>query len=173
MAAQIDFDQYFLKIAKAVSKRSTCLGRHVGAVLVQENRIVSTGYNGTPENVRNCNDHGCPRCDPDVKVHSRIRDGQAYDICLCVHAEENAMLSAARFGSSLDHAVLYTTHQPCFICLRHLIQVGASRVVYSKPWQHPAKYEWLNEAYASLTHALPLTHVRTIPQLPRRTQRAA
>src|SRR5579872_1436523 len=102
--------EYFMNIAIAVRRRALCLGRSVGAVLVRDGRIISTGYNGTPENMPNCDEreHGCLRCaSPD-----QFPSGTGYDLCICVHAEQNALLSAARFGTSVEGSVLYSTLRP-------------------------------------------------------------
>jgi dCMP deaminase len=126
-----DRDEYFMGIAMAVRERADCKGQKVGAVIVREDRIISTGYNGTPEKMLNCSDGGCVRCDNREKVYP---SGTAYDLCICVHAEQNAMLSAARFGISVQGATLYTTTQPCFGCLKEMIQAKISRVFYIHPW---------------------------------------
>lgn len=158
MAPQINLDRYYMDIARAVTARSNCKGRRVGAVVVRENRIVSTGYNGTPQGVTNCNDGGCARCDP----ASGVESGTFYDLCLCVHAEENALLSAVRLGSGgLDGATIYTTVKPCFSCMRQLIQAGIKRVCYRDDWRNPKaeQLKWLYGAYDSLTLVLPLTQI--------------
>lgn len=102
--------EYFMQIAMTVRRRALCLGRSVGAVLVKEGRIISTGYNGTPENMPNCDERerGCLRC----ASRDQFESGTGYDVCICVHAEQNALLSAARFGTPVDGAVLYTTLRP-------------------------------------------------------------
>src|SRR5262245_26488882 len=105
-----EFNDYYMLIAVAVREHSTCKGRHVGAVIVKNNRIVSTGYNGTPEGMKNCSKGGCARCNnPD-----RYPPGTLYDKCICVHAEQNAIITAARFGYGIEGATIYTTLQPCF-----------------------------------------------------------
>jgi dCMP deaminase len=124
-------DQYFMGIAQAVRERADCKGQKVGAVIVLEDRIISTGYNGTPEKMVNCSDGGCVRCDNREKVYA---SGTAYDLCICVHAEQNAILSAARFGISVQGATVYTTTQPCFGCLKEMLQAKIGRVLYIHPW---------------------------------------
>src|SRR5947208_1111800 len=98
-----------MKIAQAVAEGADCLGRSVGSVIVRDNRIVSTGYNGTPEGVENCSEGGCPRCSARSKETMGIKEGGFYDICLCVHAQENAIITAARFGSSVEGSAVFTT----------------------------------------------------------------
>jgi dCMP deaminase len=132
-----------MNIALAVRARALCLGRHVGAVLVKDNRIISTGYNGTPANMPNCDEHekGCLRCSS-----KEFPSGTGYDLCICVHAEQNALLSAARFGISVEGAVLYSTLRPCFGCTKEALQAGVHAIHFLHDWSHPdervrAEYE--------------------------------
>lgn len=127
-------DQYFMGIAIAVRERADCRGQKVGAVVVVEDRIVSTGYNGTPEKMVNCSDGGCVRCENRGKEYA---SGTAYDLCICVHAEQNAILSAARFGISVQGATLYSTTQPCFGCLKEMLQAKIAQIYYVHPWKSP------------------------------------
>ncbi|RME73790.1 MAG: CMP deaminase, partial [Planctomycetota bacterium] len=103
-------------IALAVRRRANCLGSRVGAVLVLEDRVIATGYNGTAQGLPNCDEGGCERC----ANRTRYGRGQGYDVCVCVHAELNALLSAARFGIRCEGAAIYTTLQPCFGCAKAL-----------------------------------------------------
>jgi dCMP deaminase len=135
-------NQYFMGIAMAVRARANCLGSRIGAVLVLDDRVVSTGYNGTPEDMKNCDEGGCDRCANREKYGS----GKGYDLCICVHAEQNAILSAARFGIRAADAVLYTTMRPCFGCTKELLQAKVRAVHYLHDWRHPdpdlrAEYE--------------------------------
>jgi dCMP deaminase len=128
-----DFDRYFMGLAMAVRARANCLGSRVGAVIVKDWRVLSTGYNGTPSKMENCMDGGCERC-----AHpERFESGKGYDVCICVHAEQNALLAAARFGISVEGGTLYTTMRPCFGCTKELLQAGVERVVYIHHWVHP------------------------------------
>lgn len=120
-----------MQIAMAVRERADCTGQKVGAIIVQQNRIVSTGYNGTPAGMKNCSEGGCYRC---ANRDKKYPSGTAYDLCICVHAEQNALLAAARFGISVDGATLYTTTQPCFGCLKEMLQAGISTVWYRHGW---------------------------------------
>jgi dCMP deaminase len=144
---QIERDRYYMRIAQAVQEGADCLGSKVGAVLVLENRVIGTGYNGTPSGFPNCTENGCVRCrDSKLAREGRVdqmsdpdhRSGRALDRCICVHAEQNALITAARFGIRVDAAVLYTTLSPCFGCLKEAVQAGISRVVY-RSW-YEAKY---------------------------------
>lgn len=119
------WDGYFMSIAKAVSTRSNCMKRQVGSIIVQDKRIVSTGYNGTPRGIRNCNEGGCPRC------NSFSESGSKLEECLCSHGEENAIVQAAYHGIGIKGATLYTTLSPCLICTKMIINSGISEVVYN------------------------------------------
>lgn len=125
-----DTDTYYMGIAFAVREKANCTGNRVGAVIVRGNRVVSTGYNGVPEGMPNCLDGGCFRC----SHRDEFKSGEAYDLCICVHAEQNALLSAARFGISVEGATLYTTMQPCFGCAKEMLQAHIARVVYLHDW---------------------------------------
>lgn len=145
----METDEYYLNIAIAVREKANCKGRRVGAVLVKNNRIISTGYNGTPEGIDNCLDSGCHRCDkPD-----EFPPSTNYDLCICVHAEQNAVLSAARFGISIEGSTVYSTMRPCFNCSKAMLQSKISRVVYNKDWTHPD--ENIHEQYELLQSAFP------------------
>jgi len=126
-----DSDTYYMGIAFAVREKANCTGNRVGAVIVKENRVISTGYNGVPEGMTNCLDGGCLRC---RNPQGQFRSGTGYDLCICVHAEQNALLSAARFGISVQDATLYTTMQPCFGCAKEMLQAKIQRVLYVHPW---------------------------------------
>ena len=122
------WDEYFMAIAHVVATRSNCCRRQVAAVIVKDNRIISTGYNGTPRGIKNCNEGRCPRC------NSNIPSGSKLDECLCSHAEENAILQAAYHGISVNGAILYTTFSPCLICAKMIINCGIKRVIYGSPY---------------------------------------
>jgi len=119
------WDEYFMKIAQVASMRSNCIKRKVGAVIVRDRRVVSTGYNGTPRGTRNCNEGGCPRC------NSLASSGTRLDECLCSHAEENAIAQAAYHGTSVKDGILYTTFAPCLMCSKMIINSGIIEVVFN------------------------------------------
>lgn len=160
---QISRDRYYMGVAKAVERGANCYGTHVGAVVVLGNRVVSTGYNGTPAGFPNCDEGGCVRCrDSWLYKHERGSEmsdpshvaGAALDRCVCVHAEQNAFLTAARFGIPLEGATLYTTVSPCFGCLKEATQVGIQRVIY-KRWYEARYSRPLAEQYIALyTHLM-------------------
>jgi len=145
-----DMDHYMMGIAIAVRSRANCLGSKVGALIAVDRRIVSTGYNGTPSGMRNCDQGGCDRCaDP-----RRFPPGTAYDVCICVHAEQNALLAAARFGIPVAGATIYTTLRPCFGCFKELLQAQVEAVRYLHEWapRDPSlrnEYERLVSAFVS------------------------
>jgi len=119
------WDEYFLSIARVIATRSNCVKRKVGAVIAVDRRIISTGYNGTPRGVRNCNEGGCPRC------NSFVKDGTRLDECLCSHGEENAITQAAYHGVSVRGGSLYTTVSPCLMCTKMIINAGLEEVAYN------------------------------------------
>ncbi len=120
------WDDYFMNIAEVAAQRSNCSRRHVAAVLVRDNRIISTGYNGTPRGITNCDEGGCPRCNSDVPSGSHLGE------CLCCHAEENAIVQAAYHGIEVKGATLYTTFSPCLLCAKMIINAGIVEVVYHR-----------------------------------------
>jgi len=128
-----DSQHYFMGIAMAVRARADCTGNRVGAVIVVDRRIVSTGYNGTPERMPNCSDGGCHRC----AHRDEYPSGTGYDLCICVHAEQNALLAAARFGIAVQGSTMYTTMRPCFGCTKEMLQAGVHAVWYLHDWVHP------------------------------------
>ncbi len=119
------WDDYFMSIAQVVAWRSNCVKRKVAAVITLDKRIISTGYNGTPRGVRNCNEGGCPRC------NSFTPGGADLGECLCSHGEENAITQAAYHGVSVRGGTLYTTFSPCLICTKMIINAGLEEVVYN------------------------------------------
>jgi dCMP deaminase len=125
--------EYFLLLALAARTRADCSGRRVGAVVVRDDRVISTGYNGTPIGMPNCSEGGCHRCAN--RETDAYPAGRGYDLCICVHAEQNAVLAAARFGQSTLGATLYTTTRPCFGCLKESLQAGLTAIHYLEDWQ--------------------------------------
>ena len=119
----LSWDAYFLNIAEAVKDRSSCSRRQVGAVIARDHIILSTGYNGTPRGIQNCNAGGCPRCAGNAPSGTDLGE------CLCVHAEANAIASAARTGARTEDSSLYCTLTPCKDCAKLMINAGVRRVV--------------------------------------------
>lgn len=135
------WDAYFMGIARVIALRSNCVKRRVAALIVKDKRIVSSGYNGTPRGVKNCNEGGCPRC------NSFGRSGASLDECYCSHAEENAITQSAYHGVNIKDALLYTTFSPCLMCTKMIINSGIREVVYD------AHYPLINVALKLLKEA--------------------
>lgn len=119
-----------MQIAETVATRSNCLSPKKGAVIVQEKRIISTGYNGTPRGTKNCDEGGCERClAVNQNEKTRSQSGTGLDYCVCSHAEENAIVQAALNGSRTNEATIYTSFYPCVTCAKMIINSGIKRVV--------------------------------------------
>jgi dCMP deaminase len=118
------WDEYFMRIARVISTRSTCLRRQVGAVIVRGQRILSTGYNGAPNKITHCLEAGC------LRETLQVPAGERHEICRGIHAEQNAILQAALSGTSIKDAEIYITSHPCSLCAKMLINAGICRVVY-------------------------------------------
>ncbi|MBI2133796.1 dCMP deaminase family protein [Candidatus Woesearchaeota archaeon] len=129
MTSKLSWIQYFIEVAKLIAKKSSCSRRQIGAVIVKDNMIVSTGYNGTPRGIRNCNDGGCERCsNPETVSGSNLHE------CICVHAEENAIVQAAYQGISTKGASLFTSFCPCLYCAKSIVNAGIIRVFYNQAY---------------------------------------
>jgi dCMP deaminase len=138
--ARPSWSEYFMTITNMVGKRSTCLRRHVGAILVKDKRILATGYNGAPAGVRHCEETGCLRRD------SGVPSGQRHELCRGLHAEQNAIIQAAYHGVSISGSTLYCTNKPCIICSKMLINAGIKEIVYGEGYDDPLADEMLTEA---------------------------
>jgi dCMP deaminase len=144
------WDEYFMNIAKVVALRSNCMKRKIAAVIVKDKRIISTGYNGTPRGIKNCNEGGCPRC------NAIDASGKDLGECLCSHGEENAIVQAAYHGVSVKGSTLYTTFSPCLMCTKMIINAGIAEVVYQ------GNYPFL-ELSLSLLHQAGVTVRKVTP----------
>lgn len=127
---RIDWEEYFIEITKLVARRSSCLSRQVGAILVKGKRILATGYNGSPSKIENCMEKG--RC-----LREGSKSGQNLNECMAVHAEMNAILQCAKLGVSCEDATLYVTTKPCVSCMKAIIQSGIIKVVYIEDYDSP------------------------------------
>ena len=127
-------------ITKVVAKRSTCLRRQVGAILVKDKRILSTGYNGAPAGLRHCEEVGCLRED------SSVPSGERHELCRGLHAEQNAIIQAAYHGTSIAGSTLYCTNKPCIICSKMIINAGIEMVFYEEGYNDPLADQMLAEA---------------------------
>lgn len=118
------WDEYFLEIAQVVAKRSTCLRRKVGAILVKDKRILATGYNGSPQGLAHCEETGC------IREKLEIPRGERHELCRGLHAEQNAIIQAAVHGTKISGAVLYCTTFPCVLCAKMLVNAGITKIYY-------------------------------------------
>jgi dCMP deaminase len=140
------WDDYFMEIAHVVAKRSTCLSRQVGCVLVRDRRILATGYNGPPKGLAHCEDHG--GC---LRASLGIPRGQRQEVCRALHAEQNAIIQAAVHGVSLQGQVIcYCLTQPCVTCAKMLSNCSVTRIVFRDPYPDELAQEMLQEAGVQL-----------------------
>ncbi|MDI6740625.1 MAG: cytidine/deoxycytidylate deaminase family protein [Candidatus Edwardsbacteria bacterium] len=134
------WDRYFMDIAAMVATRSTCLRRRVGAVIVRDKRILATGYNGAPAGLKHCGEIGC------IRDKMKVASGQRHELCRAIHAEQNAIIQASSSGVSLKDGAMYTTHHPCVLCSKIIINAGIRRVVYSRGYPDELSRQILKEA---------------------------
>ena len=134
------WDDYFMDIANLVARRSTCLRRAVGAVLVKEHRVLATGYNGAPAKIRHCAEVGC------LRESMNIESGQRHELCRGIHAEQNAIIQAAYHGVAIRGASLYCTNLPCAICTKMLINAGLTEICYQEGYADELSAALLEEA---------------------------
>lgn len=140
------WNEYFMKIAQLVSTRSTCLRRKVGAVIVKENQILATGYNGSPKGVPHCSEVGC------MREQLNIPSGERHEICRGVHAEQNAIIQAAVNGVSIKKATLYCTDQPCSICAKMIINAEIETIVIGKEYPDKLAREMISNTNIRMIH---------------------
>jgi len=140
MGERPTYDEYFMEMAQVVSKRSTCLRRSVGAILVKDKHILSTGYNGAPKGLKHCDEEGCLRKD------LNIPSGQRHELCRGLHAEQNAIIQAAVFGISIKDSVLYCTNTPCVVCVKMLINAGVKEIIFSGDYPDELAKKMLSES---------------------------
>ena len=138
---RISWDEYFMNMAELAAKRSTCIRRQVGAVLVRDNQILSTGYNGAPKGLPNCCDLGS--C---LREELKIPSGERHELCRAVHAENNAITQCAVNGTSCKGATLYVTDSPCIMCTKQIINAGIVRIVAKKIYPDKMSEDMLKES---------------------------
>src|SRR5512133_3829436 len=153
MADRPSWDRYFMDIAAMVATRSTCMRRSVGAIAVNNRRILATGYNGTPKGLRHCTEVGC------IRQELGIPSGQRHELCRGLHAEQNCIIQAAVHGVQLDGSTIYCTFQPCAVCAKMLINAGISEVVYEGGYPDEMAVSMLNEAGVKLRRLAPEAEV--------------
>ncbi len=134
------WDQYFIEITRLVATRTTCLRRGVGAILVKDRNILATGYNGVPSGITHCGDTGC------LRDKMNVPSGERHELCRGLHAEQNAIIQAARHGTNIDGATLYCTTMPCIICTKMIINAGIRKVVYREGYSDDLAREMITEA---------------------------
>ena len=138
------WDEYFMKMANDVATRTTCRRRGVGAVIVKDRRILATGYNGGPTGLRHCAETGC------LRQQLGVPSGQRHEICRGLHAEQNALLQAARYGINIEGSSIYINTQPCVVCAKMLINAGIKEIVYKNPYPDELAMELLEESGITL-----------------------
>lgn len=146
MVMRPDWDTYFMRITKLVATRSSCLRRSVGAVLVKDKRILATGYNGAPAGMAHCEEAGCLR----DQLH--IPSGERHELCRGLHAEQNAIIQAARQGTEIKDSTLYCTTAPCSLCAKMLINAGVTRIVYKGSYPDERAMAFFAEAGVKVEH---------------------
>ena len=143
------WDKRFMDLTETISKWSSCYkeNRNVGAVIVKNKRILTTGYNGAPAGLKSCKEKG--EC---LRQKLGIPSGKQHELCYAIHAEQNAIIQAAKLGVSIEGATLYCTHQPCAICSKMIVNAGISRVVYAHPYPDEFSQEIFKDAGLILVH---------------------
>lgn len=129
-----------MTITHQVASRTTCIRRAVGAIVVKDRRILATGYNGVPSGLSHCEETGC------LREQQGVPSGQRHEICRGLHAEQNAIIQAAKSGTNLNGGILYCTTQPCVVCAKMIINTGIKEVVYTNPYPDELSMSMLNEA---------------------------
>lgn len=144
--ARPSWDAYFMSITELVAQRSTCIRRRVGAILVRDRRIITTGYNGAPSNISHCLDVGC------LREQQGIPSGQRHELCRGLHAEQNAIIQAALHGVSVEGATLYCTNMPCAICSKMLLNARIVCVYYKDGYADSLAAQMMAEAGIPVKH---------------------
>jgi dCMP deaminase len=140
------WDQYFMDITRLVATRSSCLRRQVGALLVKDRNILATGYNGVPSGISHCETAGC------LRERLQVPSGERHELCRGLHAEQNAIIQAAKHGTNIDNATLYCTTMPCIICTKMIINAGIKKVIYGEGYADELAREMIAEAAIEVVH---------------------
>lgn len=149
------WDQYFMDITSLVATRSSCLRRQVGAVLVKDRNILATGYNGVPSGITHCEVDGC------LRERLGVPSGERHELCRGLHAEQNAIIQAAKHGTNIDGATLYCTTMPCIICTKMIINAGITTVIYGEGYADDLAREMIGESGITVRHFVPENTERT------------
>ncbi len=134
------WEEYFMEIASLVARRSTCLRRQVGAVVVKEKNILATGYNGTPSGITHCSEVGC------LRQKLGVPSGERHELCRGLHAEQNAIIQAAKHGVNIAGGTIYCTNSPCVICSKMIINAGVDRVIFLEGYPDELSRQMLDES---------------------------
>ena len=134
------WDEYFMKMAYLVAERSTCIRHHIGSVIVKNNYVISTGYNGAASGVKDCIELGC------LRDQMGIASGTRHEICRAIHAEQNAIIQAAIHGATTENATLYCTHSPCILCAKMIVNAKIKKVIVSKYYPDKSYEDLFKEA---------------------------
>jgi dCMP deaminase len=148
---RLSWDEYFMEITRLVAKRSTCIRRQVGAILVKDKKILATGYNGAPAGLEHCLDVGC------LRQQQNIPSGERHELCRGLHAEQNAIIQAAYHGVSIRAAKVYCTNLPCSICIKMIINAGITTVVYLDGYADPLSLDLIERSGVKLVRFSELT----------------
>ena len=132
--------EYFMGITKMVARRTTCLRRAVGAILVKDRRILATGYNGAPAGLRHCEEVGC------LRENQSVPSGTRHELCRGLHAEQNVIIQAAYHGIPIAGATIYCTNKPCVICSKMIINAGIKTIIYEEGYNDALADQMLAEA---------------------------
>jgi dCMP deaminase len=143
------WDQYFMDLTHLVATRSSCLRRQVGALLVKDRNILATGYNGVPSGITHCETSGC------LRERLNVPSGERHELCRGLHAEQNAIIQAAKHGINIDGATLYCTTMPCIICTKMIINAGITTVIYGEGYADDLAREMIAETGINVTHFMP------------------
>ena len=138
---RLSWDEYFMQMAELTAKRSTCMRRHVGAVIVKDKHVVATGYNGAPKGLKHCAEIG--EC---LRQKLKVPSGERHELCRALHAEQNAIIQAATMGNSIEGGTIYITNHPCGICAKMIVNAGIRRIVVRSGYPDKLAEEILNEA---------------------------
>ncbi|MFW5648642.1 MAG: deoxycytidylate deaminase [Candidatus Alkaliphilus sp. MAG34] len=134
------WDEYFMEIAEVVKTRSTCLRRQVGAVIVKDKQILSTGYNGAPSGLKHCEETGC------LRQQLGVPSGEKHELCRGLHAEQNAIIQASLHGVKIEGATIYVTTQPCVVCAKMIINSGIKKLIYKGDYPDRLSAQMLRES---------------------------
>lgn len=150
------WDEYWIKIINDAKTRSTCIRRQVGAVIVKNNQILAMGYNGAPSGLPHCNQTGC------LREKMNIPSGERAEICRAIHAEQNAIIQAAKHGVSIDNSTIYITSSPCNICAKMLINAGIKEIIFQEKYPDKMAHILLSSAGYDLIEKDKLSRYRKV-----------